>query len=152
MEEIIAAPEPIHFRKCADGKIEPFNGYLGSGIKDKHGKEIFENDTLVIDFNRAAKVIGDGSLIDKLTAGQFSPDARKKIFRPHWRAVPSFAKRCGEFGAVATKADLHDSVHRTGKLSPLPPKIPRFILILWTSLTFFVQQNSLVNILKTQDS
>ena len=98
MEKIIAAckPEPIHFRKYIDIETknlvtEPFIGYLGSGIKDKHGREIFEEDTLLIDFDRAAKVIGDVFLVRYLIERKFSPDARLKVefrdarFRLIWR-------------------------------------------------------------------
>ena len=47
-------------------KIKSIQGELGSGVRDKFGKEIVENDIIQIDFAPAAKLIGEGSLIRDL--------------------------------------------------------------------------------------
>ena len=78
--------------KRKDGIAYPLDCRFGSGIVDKHGKEIFEEDTLQIDFDKAQKVIGDGLLIRELEWSKPNQaDARLKVefrharFRLVWR-------------------------------------------------------------------
>ena len=81
----------IHYIKRKNGMILQLDGKLGSGVIDKHDNEIFEEDTLQIDFDGAAKVIGDGLLIRKLEWRKPTQDARLKVefrharFRLVWR-------------------------------------------------------------------
>ncbi|MBR0061833.1 MAG: hypothetical protein IJP68_10190 [Selenomonadaceae bacterium] len=78
--------------KRKNGMILQLDGKFGSGVIDKHGREIFEEDTLQIDFDKAAKVIGDGLLIRELEWSKPNQaDARLKVefrharFRLVWR-------------------------------------------------------------------
>lgn len=71
--------------KRKDGTAYPLDCRFGSGIVDKHGKEIFEEDTLQIDFDKAQKVIGDGLLIRDITSMKPKQDARLKVEFRHAR-------------------------------------------------------------------
>lgn len=78
--------------------------WLGSGVRDKNGTEIFDGDIIQIDFAAAAKLIGEGFLIHDLRIAQPAPDAilvvefRNARFHVVWRT---------RNGGVDTGVDLY---------------------------------------------
>lgn len=78
--------------------------WLGSGVRDKNGTEIFDGDIIQIDFDAAAKLIGEGFLIQELENSKSAPDAilvvefRDARFHVVWRT---------RNGAVDTGVDLY---------------------------------------------
>ena len=78
--------------------------WLGSGIRDKFNAEIFDGDIIQIDWDAAAKFIGEGLLIHELRIAQPAPDGllvvefRDARFHVVWRT---------RNGAVDTGVDLY---------------------------------------------
>ena len=78
--------------------------WLGSGIRDKFNAEIFDGDIIQIDWDAAAKLIGEGILIHELRIAQPAPDGllvvefRDARFHVVWRT---------RNGAVDTGVDLY---------------------------------------------
>ena len=64
------------------GNVNVFDGRLGSGIHDKNGREIFEGDTLDVDFRALFKKygLGDVNLDFDLADSECPADFDKKIF------------------------------------------------------------------------
>lgn len=78
--------------------------WLGSGVRDKFNAEIFDGDIIQIDWEPAAKLIGEGFLIQELENSKPAPDAilvvefRNARFRVVWRT---------RNGSVDTGVDLY---------------------------------------------
>lgn len=95
----------VHNIKDMAGAILPYRCRYGSGIKDKNGTEIFDGDTLNIDFDAAQEAIGDGSIIRDILSRKFHPLAKLVVkfyharFRLCWRV---------KNGGVETPFDLSD--------------------------------------------
>ena len=75
------------------GNVNVFDGRLGSGIHDKNGREIFEGDTLDVDFRALFKKygLGDVNLDFDLADSECPADFDKKIFDALDRLYNTFA-------------------------------------------------------------
>ena len=52
-------------------KLATFAGFIGSGVKDKHGREIFEGDIILLDGKKFVATLDEGSFIIKNNNGEF---------------------------------------------------------------------------------
>ena len=85
-------------------RVKPKSVAQFTEFLDKDGAEVYEGDTLEIDFAGAAKVIGDGSLIRDLEDSKPAADAKLKVEFSHGRYQLMWRTKNG---CVDTGVDLY---------------------------------------------
>ena len=85
-------------------EVVPDSVALFTEFVDKDGAEVYEGDTLELDYDGAAKVIGEGSLIRDLEDSKPTADAKLKVEFSHGRYQLRWRTKNG---CVDTGVDLY---------------------------------------------
>lgn len=85
-------------------EVEPESVGQFTEFLDKDGAEVYEGDTLELDYDGAAKVIGDGSLIRDLEDSKPTAEAKLKVEFSHGRYQLMWRTKNG---CVDTGIDLY---------------------------------------------